>query len=133
MQYVTSRRIKRIGTFCASASDRQARNSFYDARNPVHSVTDQIANTWEIFGFNHGDDVERPRDGIDSFHHCDVFECLDHVGCFADGCFDKNVCTCSQTISPLTSGAIIFGLEQGCQSQILTVRLALYRRTNNSL
>jgi hypothetical protein len=98
----------------------------------VHSVTDQIANTREIVGFNHSDDVERPCDGVDSFHHYDFFERFGHIGCFADGCFYKNVCTRSQTISPLISGAILFVQEQRCQSQTQAVRLALYECPNNS-
>jgi hypothetical protein len=55
-------------TLGASASNRQARNGFHDARNVVHSVTDQIANAREIVGFGRGNDVERTCNGIDSFH-----------------------------------------------------------------
>ena len=84
----------------------------------MHSVADQIANTWEIFGFRGGDDVERSGNRINSFHHVHLFEgCRNFVG-FTDCGFDEDVCTRSQLISPLISGAILFVIEQGCQSQL---------------
>jgi hypothetical protein len=57
----------------ASASDRQARNCFYDARNAVHSVADQIANAWKIVGLCDSDYVEWSGDYVDVFHHRNIF------------------------------------------------------------
>ena len=57
----------------ASASDWQARNCFYDARNAVHSVADQIANAWKIVGLCDSDYVEWPGDNVNVFHHRNIF------------------------------------------------------------
>jgi hypothetical protein len=116
-QYVNVRTLKCDRTLGASASNRQTRNGFYDARNAIHSVANQIANTWKIIGFYDCDDVERTSDGVDCFHHRHFFQSVRNRTGFSHCRLDENVCTCCQVISPLISGAILFAPEPKCQSR----------------
>ena len=67
----------------------------------MHPIGDQIADAREVVCFGNSDDIERPRDCIDSFHHRQIFQRVRDVAGFANGRFDKNVRTRSQMISPL--------------------------------
>lgn len=68
----------------------------------MHPIGDQIANAREVVCFGNSDDIERSRYCIDSFHQWHIFQRVSHFVGFANGRFDKDVCTRSQVISPST-------------------------------
>ncbi len=76
----------------------------------MNSVTDQIANTWEIVGLRDCDDVEWACHSIDSLHHRHLLQGFGNFVGFTNSRFYQDVCTGSQVISPLISGAILFAL-----------------------
>jgi len=92
-QYVNVRTLNCDRTLGASASNRQTRNGFYDARNATHSVANQIANSREIVGFCDSDDVEWASYGVRSFHHGNFFQCVRNRTGFSHCCLDENVYT----------------------------------------
>ena len=68
----------------------------------MHPVGDQVADSWEVVGFGNGDDIERPGNRVDSFHHWHGTKRVGDVVGLAYCRFDKNVSTRSQVNSPLT-------------------------------
>ena len=86
----------------------------------MHPIGDQVADAREVFGFGDGDDIERSRDGVDSFHHRYIFERDSYFVGLANGCFDEDICACRQVnlsfdCRPPVRGAILFGFVDECQ------------------